>query len=37
MKQQINIVAHPVFGEGITVAQRWNGTEVQVKFRSGLC
>jgi len=32
-----SIVAHPVFGEGILVAERWDGAEVQVKFRSGLC
>jgi hypothetical protein len=32
-----NIVAHPVFGEGIVVATRWDAGESQVKFRSGLC
>ncbi len=31
------IVAHPIFGEGIIVATRWDGVESQVKFRSGLC
>lgn len=34
---QNRIVAHPVFGEGVVVATRWDGEEVQVKFRSGLC
>ncbi len=37
MKNRDNIVAHPIFGEGIIVATRWDGAEVQVKFRSGLC
>jgi hypothetical protein len=31
------IVAHPVFGEGVVVATRWDAGESQVKFRSGLC
>jgi len=31
------IVAHPIFGEGIIVGLRWDGVESQVKFRSGLC
>jgi hypothetical protein len=35
--KQRNIVAHPVFGEGIIVAERWDKAELQVKFRSGLC
>lgn len=30
-------VAHPVFGEGVVVATRWDEEETQVKFRSGLC
>lgn len=34
---QNRIVAHPVFGEGVVVATRWDGEEAQVKFRSGLC
>ena len=37
MKQQNDIVAHSVFGEGVVVATRWDGGEAQVKFRSGLC
>jgi len=37
MKDRDNIVAHPIFGEGIVVATRWDGAEAQVKFRSGLC
>jgi hypothetical protein len=37
MKQLTKIVAHPVFGEGTLLAERWDGAEVQVKFRSGLC
>lgn len=37
MKQFNKIVAHPVFGEGTLLAERWDGAEVQVKFRSGLC
>jgi chromosomal replication initiation ATPase DnaA len=37
MKQQSDIVAHSVFGEGVVVATRWDGGEAQVKFRSGLC
>jgi len=31
------IVAHPVFGEGVIKATRWDGGESQVQFRSGLC
>jgi hypothetical protein len=37
MKNQNSIVAHPIFGEGIIVATRWDEAEAQVKFRSGLC
>ena len=37
MKKRDGIVAHPVFGEGIVVATRWDGEETQVEFRSGLC
>jgi hypothetical protein len=32
-----DIVAHPIFGEGVVVANRWDGAEANVKFRSGLC
>ncbi len=31
-----SLVAHPVFGEGLITATRWDGAEAQVKFRSGL-
>jgi hypothetical protein len=31
-----SIVAHPIFGEGIVVATRWDGAQARVKFRSGL-
>jgi hypothetical protein len=37
VKEQRSIVAHPIFGEGYVVASRWDGAEVQVQFRSGLC
>lgn len=36
-KKSFDIVAHPIFGEGIIVANRWDGAEARVKFRSGLC
>jgi len=35
--QAKQIVAHPIFGEGIVVATRWDQGESQVRFRSGLC
>lgn len=35
--QAKKIVAHPIFGEGIIVATRWDEGESQVRFRSGLC
>ncbi|MEO0135968.1 MAG: BREX system ATP-binding domain-containing protein [candidate division WOR-3 bacterium] len=31
------IVFHNIFGEGIVLETRWNGTETRVQFRSGLC
>ncbi len=37
MKDRDDVVAHPIFGEGVIVATRWDGAEAQVKFRSGLC
>ncbi len=36
MSEKNEIVAHPVFGEGIVEASRWDGAELRVKFRSGL-
>lgn len=36
MNKKEDIVAHPVFGEGIVEASRWDGAELRVKFRSGL-
>jgi len=36
MTKQEGIVAHPIFGEGIVEATRWDGAELRVKFRSGL-
>jgi hypothetical protein len=36
MTKQEEVVAHPVFGEGIVEASRWDGAELKVKFRSGL-
>ena len=30
------IVVHPIFGEGIVLATRWDGAETRVQFRSGL-
>ncbi|UCG41824.1 MAG: DUF2791 family P-loop domain-containing protein [candidate division WOR-3 bacterium] len=30
------IVSHPVFGEGVVLDSRWRGTELHVKFQSGL-
>ena len=36
MAKQENIVAHPIFGEGIVEGSRWDGAELRVKFRSGL-
>ncbi|KPK63556.1 hypothetical protein AMJ83_06525 [candidate division WOR_3 bacterium SM23_42] len=36
MNKKEDIVAHPVFGEGIVEASRWEGLELRVKFRSGL-
>jgi hypothetical protein len=36
MNKQEEIVAHPVFGEGMVESSRWDGTELKVKFRSGL-
>lgn len=32
-----DVVGHPIFGEGVVVATRWEGAEAQVSFRSGLC
>ncbi len=32
-----DVVGHPIFGEGVVVATRWDGAEAQVGFRSGLC
>ncbi len=32
-----DVVGHPIFGEGIVVATRWDDAEAQVSFRSGLC
>jgi len=37
MNNRNNIVAHPIFGEGMIVATRWDGAEARVEFRSGLC
>lgn len=31
-----SVVAHPIFGEGVVEASRWEGAELRVKFRSGL-
>lgn len=36
MEKKENIVAHPIFGEGVVEASRWDGAELRVKFRSGL-
>jgi hypothetical protein len=36
MTKQDEVVAHPVFGEGMVEASRWDGAELKVKFRSGL-
>lgn len=36
MTNQSRIVAHPIFGEGIIDATRWDGAQARVKFRSGL-
>ncbi|MCK4941392.1 DUF2791 family P-loop domain-containing protein [candidate division WOR-3 bacterium] len=36
MEKPENIVAHPIFGEGIVEASRWDGAELRVQFRSGL-
>ena len=36
MAKQESIVAHPIFGEGIVEASRWDGAELRVRFRSGL-
>lgn len=36
MNEQETIVAHPVFGEGVVEASRWDGVELKVRFRSGL-
>jgi len=36
MDKQDKLVAHPVFGEGVVEASRWDGAEFKVKFRSGL-
>ncbi|MBM3315263.1 hypothetical protein FJY71_05415, partial [candidate division WOR-3 bacterium] len=30
------LVSHPVFGEGEVVDTRWRGTELLVRFQSGL-
>lgn len=37
MVRQEEVVAHPIFGEGIVETSRWDGAELRVKFRSGLC
>ncbi len=37
IKKRDDIVAHPIFGEGIVVATRYDDSEAQVQFRSGLC
>jgi len=36
MTKQDELVAHPVFGEGVVQASRWDGAELKVRFRSGL-
>ncbi|UCF71011.1 MAG: DUF2791 family P-loop domain-containing protein [candidate division WOR-3 bacterium] len=36
MGERDRLVAHPVFGEGVVEAARWDGAELKVKFRSGL-
>jgi len=36
MNKTNGVVAHPIFGEGIVEASRWEGAELRVKFRSGL-
>ncbi|KPL15298.1 hypothetical protein AMJ74_01770 [candidate division WOR_3 bacterium SM1_77] len=36
MAKQEEVVAHPIFGEGIVETSRWDGAELRVKFRSGL-
>jgi hypothetical protein len=36
MAKQESIVAHPIFGEGVVEASRWDGAELRVRFRSGL-
>ncbi|KPK71918.1 hypothetical protein AMJ87_06215 [candidate division WOR_3 bacterium SM23_60] len=36
-KKRDDIVAHPIFGEGFILGTRYDGAEVQVQFRSGLC
>ncbi|MDH4211807.1 MAG: ATP-binding protein [candidate division WOR-3 bacterium] len=36
MDKKNSVVAHPIFGEGVVEASRWEGAELRVKFRSGL-
>lgn len=36
-EKNFKAVVHNIFGEGIVLETRWNGTESRVKFRNGLC
>ncbi len=36
MDKKNSVVAHPIFGEGVVEASRWDGAELRVRFRSGL-